>query len=202
MLAGGGKSSRRGFLWWILSFHWLGRVTFFCMWSVKKSERLAVITHRCARTLFAGSVSYLVSSKNAFRFVPGDIGAPTFPSSLWAAALSVLPFFCHQLFILISGKLPVLHNGFFYFSLLPAALCRTHPLLSPPLPRHYCASRQKGPRCLWTREERWSSIIDKSHLGGGQWPHFFFCRIHLQSFQMLQISCTPPCRYSDDLVKQ
>lgn len=95
MLARGwwGKSSCRGFLWWILLFHWLRRVTFFCMWSVKKSERLAVITHRCTRTLFAGSVSYLVSSKNAFRFVPGDIGAPSFPSSLWTPSLSVLPFF-------------------------------------------------------------------------------------------------------------
>lgn len=79
-------------------------------------------------------------------------------------------------------------------TLVPSSFCA--------LPCHYCASRQKGPWCLWTREERWSSIIDKSHLRGGQWPHFFFCRIHLQSFQTLQISCRPPCRYSDDLVKQ
>lgn len=91
--AGGGKSSCRGFLWWILSFHWLRRVTFFCMWSVKKSERLAVITHRCARTLFAASVSYLASSKNAFRFVPGDTGAPTLPSSLWTPVSERSSFF-------------------------------------------------------------------------------------------------------------
>lgn len=207
MLARGwwGKSSCRGFLWWILLFHWLRRVTFFCMWSVKKSERLAVITHRCTRTLFAGSVSYLVSSKNAFRFVPGDIGAPSFPSSLWTPSLSVLPFLPSVVHLDLE-KTTSLTQWILLFFFTPCRSLPYPPTLVPSsfcaLPRHYCASWQKGPWCLRTREERWSSIIDKSHLRGGQWPHFFFCRIHLQSFQMLQILCRPPCRYPDVLGKQ
>lgn len=154
---------------------------FFCMWSMKKSQRAVVITHRRMRTLCVCSVGCLISSKILFfatsrRTLWHWPFPPPFEWNLWLH----FPFFL-QLFIFILRKLSVSHNRFFYFPLLPAALYN---------PTHSCPSsswRQKGQWCLWTREERWSTLIDKFALGGGHRPYFFFCWIHLWSHQMLQI---------------
>lgn len=126
-------------------------------------------------------------------------------SSLWTPSLSVLPFLPSVVHFELE-KTTILAQWILLFFFTPCRSLPYPPTLVPSsfyaLPRHYCASRQKGLRCLWTKEEGWSSIINKYHLRGGQWPHFFFCRIHLQSFQRLQILCRPPCRYSDVLGTQ
>lgn len=141
---------------------------------------LSVIWHQ-AKMLFASS--------------PGTPAPRRFPAPFEHPSLSVLPFLPSVVHFDLE-KTTSLAQWILLFFFTPCRSLPYPPTLVPSsfcaLPRHYCASRQKGPRCLWTREERWSSIIDKSHLRGGQWPHFFFCRIHLQSFQMLQISCRPP----------
>lgn len=192
-----GKLSRLSFfLLWILSFYWLRKWRFFFLY-VEHEEKWKTRCHYTPthEDTAHSSVGCLVSSKNAF-FATSQrtlrhwrFPAP-FEWNLW----TFIPFFL-QLSILISRKLSVSHNGFFYFTLLPATLYYpTHscPSSSCSLPSGSIVPLNKRASDASGPGKRWSSLIDKFLLGGGHQPHFFFRRIHLWSFQMLQIWCRPP----------
>lgn len=151
------------------------------------------------------SVGCLVSSKNAFFcYVPEDIAALAFPSSLWMESLNVhsfLPSVVHFDF----EKTISLTQWILLFSFTPCHSLPSHPLLSllvlQSSIRQYCASQQKGQWCLWTREE---VIIFNRQISPRGWPPAPFL---FPSDPFVVLSDAPnlmqaPCRKSDALVKQ